>query len=162
MKINSKDYKQPLFGDSNMPNQASNNGYGYEEHEQYINETPENKLDEQYTNNDTTNELDYDSRICIVGSEYNEDIKKLAKIWKMDYKGEVFYDDGEALTDKHKQEQTALYFDNPNTTKTNAFIDDVKNKYPDVEIFTTNILDVDDNLNLDFDGLNDFNLQNNQ
>lgn len=152
MKINSEDYKQPLFGDANMPNQATNNGYGYEEHEQYVNEV--NEYD--------TTELDYDNRICVVGSEYNKDIKDLASKWGMSYKGEVFYDDGEEMTDKHKQEQTALYFDNTNDVNTKAFIKDAKNKYPNIEIFTTNILDVDDTLNLDFDGLSQTDLQNNQ
>lgn len=166
MDITSKNYTQPLFGDMKSPNNKGNNGYGYDEHEQYVKQDDNDQITHIESHQDDLLNVDIPvnyqetpekSRICIVGGEYNDDIKSLARTRFIDYKGEVFYDNGEEMTDDNKRDMTALYFDNTNKNNTQAFIDEVKKQFPSANVFVTNILDETDDVNLDFSGLDNQN-----
>ena len=69
----------------------------------------------------------------MVGSRLNK-FRQAASGWHMREMGVAVFDDGEEQTDEHMDEETVLYYENTIPNKSKAFIDDMKSKFPDMEI----------------------------
>lgn len=180
--ITSVNGNQPLFGDV-LPNNPGNNGYGFEEHEQYLHS---DASEEQYPQSEASGQsiskiitpasesldLVNDKVICIMAGEGRSKLDQIANKWRMVVLGEAFFDDGEHMTPEHIDEVTAVYYENSTPNKSSTFIKDVQQELPYAFISTemeyssdlgddiSRFKDVaynfdEDALELDFDGLND-------
>lgn len=148
--------EQPLFGDVS-PNNPGNNGYGYEEHEQYIGKN------EQQTNQPNIYEdSKKDTRIQIKPGLLEKEVMSMADDWRMTYLGDVYYDNGEEMTQDNLNDIHYIYFENTIESKTRAFMNKLQETYPDVEVQLTDEFgpeysqDMDMNrFGLNFEGLTD-------
>lgn len=169
--ITSVNGDQPLFGDV-LPNDPGNNGYGFDEQEQYLHsEASEQSISKIITPAAESLDLVNDKVICIMAGEGRSKLDQIANKWHMTVLGDAFFDDGESMTPEHIDEVTAVYYENSIPTKSSAFIKDVQQELPyafistemeyssdlgdDVSRFKDVAYNFDeDALELDFDGLN--------
>lgn len=127
---------QPLFGDVS-PNFKGNNGYGFDEHEQYLRSNDARQSTPEYIA-PTPKPLDLvnDKVICIMACGDHAKLNKIANDWHMTVLGDAFFDDGEDMTPEHIDEVTAVYYENSIPNKSSAFIKAVQQELPNVFITT--------------------------
>lgn len=159
--------EQPYFGDGAV-NNPGNNGYGFEEHEQFV-DSPESEseLNIKTESNEAIN--DTNAYIVISAGHNTAALEDLASKWYMKYAGTAAFDDGEPITEEHKTDITSLFYKNTNPSRTAAFIKTVNEQFPDVNIMVSNELSPDagddlsrfgtNNVDLSFDGLDDESLK---
>lgn len=153
---------QPLFGDRAM-NHKGHDGYGYEEHEQYVNR----KDNDDNPEKEYRASLSHKNVIAIQAGWDQGKVDREALACRMEKLGEAFFDDGEAMTDDHMVEQTVHYYANHIPNQTAAFLDRVRDVVPDATITLQDEYsdDLGDDVSrflpdvnmaeLDFDGLED-------
>lgn len=121
---------QRPFGDR-ARNYTGNNGYGYEEHEQYINNS-----DTKDTKQPISLSGEDDKVIAIqAGWDYDK-VDNEADFCHMTKLGTAFFDDGEEMTDEHIVEQTVHYYANTMPNQTAVFLNRVQASVPDATITT--------------------------
>lgn len=154
-----EDTKQRVFGDKAVNNKG-NNGYGFEEHEQYVESNDRNE-DTSVENNPTPVTADNTSaNIQVIAGDDINNVRAFAAEWRMVHLGDAMFDDGEAITDDRVNELTTMYFSNDIPNKTRAFMKSLVQEYPNVRVELTEYLgpDAGDDLSrfgLDFSGLDE-------
>lgn len=139
---------QPIFGDGNV-NHKGNNGYGFEEFED--DESVASAHEDMQTVETNAN-----APYIMVKSDGNADkIHEFADTWHMDYAGENVFDDGEALSDEHVEDQRYLFFKNEIPNKSEGFINAAKKEFPEINIQLTDMFEPDTDPVLDLSDLND-------
>lgn len=162
--------KQPYFGDG-ANNNPGNNGYGFEEHEQYVNEP----APEPHQKNPDCENLN-----AYVVISPNDDLSKVTRFankWHMHYAGEASFDDGEPIDDEHMKEITSIFYENVNPNHTKAFVEQFEKEFPHTNIMVSDKITPDDghdmsrfgygkdeeatdtDVHLDMDDLNDNSLE---
>lgn len=70
----------------------------------------------------------------ILAGAHLPEIREVARRWYMHELGTATFDDGEAQTPEHLQAETAVYYQNQAPAKMHAFMHEVRQQYPDVQI----------------------------
>lgn len=153
--------KQPLFGDR-AQNYPGNNGYGYEEHEQYVGEK-EDTSEKTIVPISVSPDLENDSVICVRAGADRFKVDQLAEYCYINKLGEAFFDDGEDMTEDHIAEQTYAYYENKVPNKSKVFLNLIEEQVPHARVYTQEAYsdDLGDDVTrflpqeLDFEGLDD-------
>lgn len=152
--------KQRPFGDA-ARNYKGNNGYGYDEHEQYVSGSDEQDNEEKET------QSSYDAVIAIQAGWDQNKVDKEAAHCHMEKLGTAFFDDGEEMTDEHMVNQTVHYYANKMPNQTAVFVNRVRDAVPHATITSqeeysdelgddiSRFLPDVDMAQLDFDGLDE-------
>lgn len=121
--------EQPLFGDR-ARNDKGHDGYGYDEHEQYVNRPEKtDKREKEYRAS-----LSHKRVIAVQAGWDQNKVDREAVHCRMEKLGEVFYDDGEEMTDDHMVNQTVHYYANHMPNQSAVFMDRVRAIVPDAKI----------------------------